>query len=44
VEASTNLVNWNVISTNYGYSNSFSITDNAATNLNWQFYRVLETQ
>lgn len=44
VEASTNLVNWNVISTNYSYSNSFSITDNTATNLNWQFYRVLETQ
>ena len=40
LEASTNLVTWNVISTNCSSSNSFSITDNTATNFNRQFYRV----
>ena len=40
VEASTNLVTWNVISTNWSSSNSFSIVDNTATNHDWQFYRV----
>jgi hypothetical protein len=44
VEASTNLVSWKVISTNWSFSNSFSITDNTATNYNWRFYRVQEAQ
>jgi phosphatidylinositol-3-phosphatase len=44
VEASTNFARWNVISTNWSSSNSFSITDNTATNHNWQFYRVRQAQ
>jgi len=40
VEASTNLAGWNVISTNWSTSNSFSTTDNTATNHPWRFYRV----
>jgi hypothetical protein len=40
VEASTNLATWQVIGTNYGSSNSFSIKDEAAENYRWQFYRV----
>jgi hypothetical protein len=44
VEASTNFVMWQTISTNQSSSNSFSITDNAATNRQWQFYRVREAQ
>ena len=44
IEASTNLATWKVISTNSSTSNSFSITDNTATNLNWQFYRIREAQ
>jgi hypothetical protein len=44
MEASTNLATWNVISTNSSTSNSFSFTDNTATNHNWQFYRVREAQ
>ena len=40
VEASTNLVAWNVIGTNRSLSNSFSFTDKTATNHGWQFYRV----
>jgi len=42
VEVSTNLTTWNVISTNWSSSNSFSIVDSAATNRTWQFYRVRE--
>jgi hypothetical protein len=42
VEASTNLVTWNVISTNWSSSNSFSVSDNTATNYHCQFYRVRE--
>jgi hypothetical protein len=44
VEASTNLVAWNVISTNWSSSNSFPVTDNAATNHGIQFYRVREAR
>jgi hypothetical protein len=44
VDASTNLLTWNVISTNVGSSNSFSITDGTATNQNCRFYRVREAQ
>jgi hypothetical protein len=44
VEASTNLATWKIVSTNWSSSNSFSITDSAATNHNWQFYRVREAQ
>jgi hypothetical protein len=40
VEASTNLATWSVISTTWSLSNSFSVTDQTATNHNWQFYRV----
>ncbi len=40
VEASTDLAAWTVIATNLNSSNSFSVTDNSATNHNWQFYRV----
>jgi hypothetical protein len=40
VEASTNLIMWSVISTNWSSSNSFSIKDDTATNYNRQFYRV----
>ncbi len=40
VEASTNLMTWNCISTNSSSKLSFSITDRTATNHNWQFYRV----
>lgn len=43
VETSSDLLTWNVISTNSTSSNSFSITDNTATNHNWQFYRVRQT-
>jgi hypothetical protein len=44
VEASTNLVTWNVISTNCSSGNSFSVMDNAATNHGFQFYRVWEAR
>ncbi len=44
VEASTDLAGWNVINTNWSSSNSFSITDNTATNHHWQFYRVRQAQ
>ena len=44
VEASTNLFGWNVISTNFSSSNSFSVTDNKATNHPWQFYRVQQSR
>lgn len=44
VEASTNLVAWNVISTNWSSSNSFPVTDNKATNHSSQFYRVREAR
>lgn len=44
VEASTNLATWNVLGTNRCSSNSFSITDNTATNHNWQFYRIRQAQ
>ena len=37
MEASTNLATWNVIGTNWSSSNSFSLTDNTATNHNRQF-------
>jgi hypothetical protein len=40
VEASTNLTTWNVVSINYGSSNSFSFQDNAATHVGERFYRV----
>jgi len=40
VEASTNLVIWEVIRTNGSASNSFCIWDDAATNYDWRFYRV----
>jgi hypothetical protein len=40
VEASADLAIWNVISTNWSSSNSFSISDRAATNYLRQFYRV----
>jgi hypothetical protein len=44
VEASTNLLTWTVVSTNWSSSNSFSVVDSAATNHAWQFYRVREAQ
>ncbi len=44
VEASTNLTTWSVIATNLSSSNSFSFTDNSATNHNWQFYRIRQVQ
>ena len=44
VEASTNLATWDVVSTNWSSSNSFSITDNSTTNHDWKFYRVREAQ
>jgi phosphatidylinositol-3-phosphatase len=44
VEATTDLIMWNVIGTNWNSSNSFSITDNMATNHPWQFYRVRQAQ
>jgi phosphatidylinositol-3-phosphatase len=44
VEASTDLMKWNVIGTNWNSSNSFFITDNTATNHSWQFYRVRQAQ
>jgi phosphatidylinositol-3-phosphatase len=44
VEVSTDLLAWNVISTNSTSSNSFSVTDNTAPNHNWQFYRVRQAQ
>jgi hypothetical protein len=44
VEASTDLITWKVIGANWNSSNSFSITDNTATNHPWQFYRVRQAQ
>jgi hypothetical protein len=44
VEASTNLVTWNVIGTNSSPGNSFTVTDDTATNHGLQFYRVREVQ
>ncbi len=43
-EASTDLATWNVIGTNRCSSNSFSITDNMATNYNLQIYRIRVAQ
>jgi hypothetical protein len=40
VEASTDLATWSVIATNVSSSDSFSFTDDSATNHNWRFYRV----
>jgi phosphatidylinositol-3-phosphatase len=44
VETSTNLVLWNIISTNSSSSNSFSFIDMNATNCGQRFYRVREAQ
>ena len=44
VEASTDLMTWNVIHTNWNSTNSFFITDITATNHPWQFYRVRQSQ
>jgi hypothetical protein len=44
VEASADLATWNVIGTNRSSSNSFSITDNTATNHNLQIYRIRVAQ
>jgi hypothetical protein len=44
VEASTNLTAWKAVSTNWSPSNSFFITDYAATNHARRFYRVREAQ
>ena len=41
VEASTDLVRWNAISTNWSSSNSFILPDPASTNYPWRFYRVV---
>ncbi len=40
VETSTNLITWNVLSTNWSSSNSFSTTDHTLTNFDRQFYRI----
>ncbi len=44
VDASTDLMTWNVIHTNYGSSNSFSFQDNASTNFQLRFYRARQAQ
>ncbi len=44
VEASTDLVTWQTICTNWCPSNSFSFADTTTTNRIWQFYRVREAQ
>jgi hypothetical protein len=44
VEASTDLVTWKCVSTNYSLSNSFSVKDNTATNFHRRFYRVRQAR
>lgn len=43
VTASTNLMTWETISTNWSSSNSFEIVDNTMTNHGTRFYRAMET-
>jgi hypothetical protein len=44
VQTSTNLSNWQAISTNWAPTNSFAITNQPATNNSARFYRVIEAQ
>jgi hypothetical protein len=44
VEASTNLIVWNCISTNVATSNSFTVAHHAAMNFNSHFYRIRQAR
>jgi hypothetical protein len=44
VQTSTNLLNWQAVSTNWTPTNSFAITNLLATNNPARFYRVIEAQ